>query len=214
MANLVQLKDVRVEFRGRQILEGVSLSVESGKVYGLVGANGSGKSVLLKVICGLLRPSGGEVSFDKTLLQKGRVFPSDFGVMIDGPGYMPFSSGFSNLWDLAQINRKIGREQVEKAMRIWGLDPGSRKAVRRYSLGMKQKLGLAQALMESPRVLVLDEPFNALDQRSSESLQQILRASAESGVTVIFTSHNRADIDDLAERVYAIENETVVLEGR
>lgn len=214
MAQVVELKNVGIEFRGRSLLHEVNLKIESGRAYGLIGPNGSGKSVLLRVISGLMRATTGDAVFDETILPRGRSFPDRFGVLIDGPGYMPFSSGFANLWDLARINGRISKQDVKSEMEFWNLDPSSKKAVRKYSLGMKQKLGLAQAFMEQPKVLILDEPFNALDQKSASKLHARLQELLAGGVAIVFTSHNHSDIDELAEVVYEISEETVVAARR
>jgi ABC-2 type transport system ATP-binding protein len=206
---VLQVSNVWKSFRDVDLLRDINFQLETGRTYGLVGANGSGKSVLLKIICGFLRPDKGEVSIDAKYLSKGRTFPSDFGVIINGPAYLPNETGLDNLLRLAKIRKIITPDQVAKAMTEVGLNSDSRVHVRKYSLGMKQKLALAQALMENPSVLVLDEPLNALDVESVEHVKSLLRVRQNNGVTVLFTSHVAADVTDLSDVILRIENRSI-----
>lgn len=205
----LQLIDVAKSFRGRTLYRDVNLTLDTGRCYGLAGPNGVGKSVLLRIACGFTRPDSGRVEINPDYLAGGRTFPDRFGVLIDGPSYLAGISGRRNLQQLAAIRGRIGPREIDATMESLGLDPDNRDRVARYSAGMKQKLGLAQALMEEPRVLLLDEPFTALDQASSASLTRILRERLEQGVTILFTSHHAEEMSELAEKVFTIDDETL-----
>lgn len=202
---IIQFRDVEKSFHGIPLYTGVNLVVEPGELLAVVGPNGSGKSVLFRLMCGFLKPDAGSVEIDPAYLSKGREFPERFGVVIDRPGYLAHRTGLQNLIELASIRKIIGEDEVRDTMQLLGLDPNLKQKVRRYSLGMKQKLAIAQALMEKPDVLILDEPFNALDAASVIMLKEHLKTLNDSGVTIVFSSHNQSDIDDLAKRRLRIE---------
>lgn len=207
----LELKNVSKRFGHRTILEDVSLSVERGKTVGLVGANGSGKSVLFKILCGFERPDQGNVYVrGKELGKNGQDFPDNIGVFINSPGFIGIYSGFENLKFLADIKGKIGEKEIEAAMEKVGLDPGDKTKVEHYSLGMKQKLGLAQAMMEGQDILVLDEPFNALDYKMYEDVKTIIRMLKAEDKTIFLTSHHFKDIEQLCDQVYFIEDGRLV----
>lgn len=201
---VVQLENVTKSFKGTLLFENVSAIFEPGRIYGIVGHNGSGKSVLFKMMCGFMAPDSGDVIVDPRFMSKDRTFPEEFGVIIDRPGYLPQKTGLDNLRDLARIRDVIGDDEIRASMERVGLPPGTKQAVRNYSLGMKQKLALAQAIMEDPQVLLLDEPFNALDSDSVDRVRNLLREYREDGRTIIFTSHNKEDMDLLADHVFRI----------
>lgn len=207
MSSYIEMRNVSKAFSHRTILEDVSFSAERGKVIGLVGANGSGKSVLFKILCGFEKPDKGSVFVrGEELGVNGRDFPADMGVLINSPGFIGIYSGFQNLKFLADICGKIGEREIREAMNKVGLDPDNYTKVDAYSLGMKQKLGLAQAIMEGQDILVLDEPFNALDYRTYEDVKTIIRMLHAEGKTIFLTSHRYKDIEQLCDQVYAIEN--------
>ncbi|MCZ4066908.1 ABC transporter ATP-binding protein [Microbacterium sp. H37-C3] len=210
MNNVVEVRDVSVTLGGIDLYRGATLNLRRGATVALTGPNGSGKSVLLKVICGFVTPDSGSVWIDPSLLSSRRTFPERFGIAIDGPAYIPGRTGLQNLLELARIRRQITVEDVRAAMMRVGLDPDAKQKVRNYSLGMKQKLSLAQALMEKPEVLLLDEPFNALDKSSVERVTEILRAERERGTTILFTSHSERDVHTLADEVFRVEEQRLV----
>lgn len=213
--SVISLRSVSKKFKGNVLFDELSAEFEQGRTYGLVGPNGSGKSVLFKMICGFLLPDAGSVWIDPKFMAPKRAFPDRFGIMIDGPAFLPGLTGKQNLVDLAAIRNTIGEAEVREILALVGLDPDSPQKARNYSLGMKQKLGIAQALMESPDVLLLDEPFNGLDLASVGNIKKLLRQRQEDGVTIIFTSHNREDIDELSEVTLLIsENRITELAGR
>jgi ABC-2 type transport system ATP-binding protein len=206
---IVSIREISKRYKGMLLFESVSFEMTEGRTYGLVGSNGSGKSVLLKIICGFERPDSGEVEIDSRYLSARRTFPDKFGITINGPAYLPGLSARNNLLELSRIRRRIGVEQINQVMSSLGLDPESRTHVRSFSQGMKHKLALAQALMEEPEVLVLDEPFNALDVESVFAVKALLRDQQQRGTTIIFTSHHAEDIDDLSDEVLQISDRSV-----
>ena len=207
MSSYIELRKVSKSFGHRRILREVSLSVERGKTVGLVGANGSGKSVLFKILCGFEKPDKGDGYVrGRQLGKNGRDFPDNMGVFINSPGFIGIYSGFQNLKFLADIQGRIGEEEIAEAMDKVGLDPSDKTKVAHYSLGMKQKLGLAQAIMEVQDILILDEPFNALDYKTYEDVRTIIRMLKAEGKTIFLTSHRYKDIDQLCDQVYSIED--------
>lgn len=206
MNTFIKLEHVSKSFGQRTILEDISLAVSQGQTVGLVGANGSGKSVLFKILCGFEKPDKGSVFVGGGCLGKGRDFPDNVGVFINSPGFIGIYDGFRNLKFLADIKSCIGDEQIKEAMRKVGLDPDNKTKVDNYSMGMKQKLGIAQAIMENQDILVLDEPFNALDYRTYEDIKSIIRELKAEGKTIFLTSHHYEDIEQLCDQIYTIEN--------
>ena len=198
-------------FGDRAIFQDVSFRLLKGEHIGLVGANGSGKSVLFKILCGFERPDSGQVLIRGKQLGKGRDFPEHVGVFINSPGFVGIYSGLQNLKFLAAIQGKIGEREIREAMLKVGLDPENKTKVDNYSLGMKQKLGLAQAIMENQDILVLDEPFNALDYQTYEEMKQMLLELKAEGKTMFLTSHHYQDIELLCDQVYLIENHKIAL---
>jgi ABC-2 type transport system ATP-binding protein len=203
---VIALREVSKNFRNATALRNVTLEIEEGQTYGLVGPNGSGKSVLLKLMCGFLIPDAGEVTIDPRYLDRRRTFPDRFGVTINGPGYIAGVTARQNLAELAAIRKRASLDDISRMLLTVGLDPDSKQRVRAFSMGMKQKLSLAQAFMEDPAVLILDEPFNALDEASVIVIKNYLRDQKAAGTTIVFTSHQREDVDELADAVFQIRN--------
>ncbi len=203
--NIIELEHVSKSFGRRQVLRDVSLAVEEGSTVGIVGANGSGKSVLFQLICGFYAPDAGTVRVRGEVLGRGRDFPENIGVLINAPGFIAMDTGLQNLRYLAGIRGVIGDTEIRAAMRKVGLDPEDRTRVEHYSLGMKQKLALAQAVMEDQDILLLDEPFNALDFKTYNDTKELLRVLRAEGKTILLTSHNYEDIEALCGRVYMLE---------
>ena len=206
MNTIIKLENVSKSFGHKKILNDITLSVEKGQTIGLVGANGSGKSVLFKIICGFEKPDEGTVLVGEKYLQKGNDFPENVGVFINSPGFIGIYDGFKNLKFLADIKGNISDEDIKETMLKVGLDPENKTKVDNYSLGMKQKLGIAQAIMENQEILVLDEPFNALDYRTYEDIKAIIRELKAEEKTILLTSHHYEDIEQLCDKVYIIEN--------
>lgn len=211
--NIIELVNVSKSFRGVPLLKEVNMNFEKGKIYGITGPNGSGKSVLFKLICRFIQPSEGEINIHPDFLMKGNDFPSNFGILIDRPGYIASLTGFENLKRWAEIQQKIGDKEIRETMKKFGLDPHAKQKMKDYSLGMKQKIALAQAIMENQQVLILDEPFNALDADSVNKVRLLLQQFKQEGKTIILTSHNQEDIDLLCTEVYEINNQSVKLKN-
>lgn len=203
---IVTLENVRRTFRGTTVIERADAAFTRGTAHAIIGPNGSGKTVLLRLITGLIRPDEGAVRWGAPIADRGRYIPGRIGAVIDRPAYLPFASGLDNLRDLARILGEIDDDAVRAAMDAVGLDHSLRTHVRSYSLGMKQKLGIAQAIMEAPDLLVLDEPFNALDTASVDRMRDLLSSKVAAGTTLIFTSHNEADVRALATQRWAVED--------
>ena len=205
MDNMIRVINVTKKFRKMTILDDVSLEIPKGKICGLVGHNGSGKTVLMKIICGFVTPDSGEVWVGGNRIGRDCDFPDDIGVIIENPGFSPYLSGFKNLKSLASIRRRIDDEQIRQAMLLVGLDPDDKKWVSKYSLGMRQRLGIAQAFMENQAVLVLDEPMNGLDTDSVEQVREILLELKKAGKTIVIASHNKEDIEVLCDEVFEMK---------
>lgn len=204
MKPIISLDQVSKSFSGRRVLSDVSLDVEKGSTVGIVGANGSGKSVLFNIICGFLPPDSGQVYVRGKALGKGRDFPENVGVLINSPGFIGLNTGLQNLRYLAGIRGVAGEKEIRSAMQKTGLDPEDKTKVEHYSMGMKQKLGIAQAIMEDQDILILDEPFNALDYKTYNDTKEIIRILQAEGRTILMTSHNYDDLETLCTHIYAI----------
>ena len=205
MSTIIELDRVSKAFSRRRILDAVTLTIEAGHTVGIVGSNGSGKSVLFQIICGFLTPDSGTVRVRGNVLGGSRDFPENMGVLINSPGFISLDTGLQNLRYLAGIRGLIGDREIRSAMKKVGLDPDDRTRVEHYSLGMKQKLGLAQAIMEGQDILILDEPFNALDYKTYNDVKEIIRTLQAEWKTILMTSHNYEDIETLCNEVYVLE---------
>ena len=188
-----------------QILININVEFEQGRIHGLVGRNGSGKTMLMKCICGFVKPTSGEVIIDGKYIGKDCDFPQNVGIIIETPGFIPYYSGYKNLKLLANLNKKINIVQIKKAMEQVGLDPDLKRHVRKYSLGMRQRLGLAQAIMENPDLLILDEPMNGLDKEGVNDMRKYLLNLKEKGKTILIASHSAEDIEILCDTVHEMD---------
>lgn len=206
---MIELIDVSVRFKKEIILEEVNLNLEKGKIIGFIGTNGSGKSVLFKTICGYIVPNEGKVVIQGKRLHRGYDFPDNMGILIEKPGFFWHTSAFKNLKYLADINKKIGDDEIKEAMNKVGLDCNLKKHVGKYSIGMKQRLGIAQAIMENPDIVVLDEPMNGLDTEGVELIRNLLINLKKEKKTIIISSHYMEDIKILCDEVYKVENKRV-----
>ena len=202
---IIAVENVMKRYGTQTVLKDVSVSFEKGKIHGIIGRNGSGKTVLFKCICGFITPDGGRVLVDGKQIGKDVDIPKDLGLIIENPGFLPNYSAFRNLKFLAMLQKKITDEDIRETLRKVGLDPESRKWVGKYSLGMRQRLGIAQAIMEDPAILVLDEPFNGLDKHGVEEMRTLLLELKEQGKTILLASHNSEDIRLLCDRVYEMD---------
>lgn len=205
MSSIIEVKNVSKRFKEHQVLSDVSLSIEEGTICGLVGLNGSGKTVLMKVICGFVIPESGSVFVRGKQIGKDCDFPENVGAIIENPGFSQYISGFQNLKNLASIQKKIDDKRIREVMTQMGLDPNNKKWVAKYSLGMRQRLGIAQAIMEYQDILILDEPMNGLDKQGVADVRDILLELKKEGKTILLASHNQSDIDVLCDVVYEMD---------
>ncbi len=202
----VEVKDVDLRIKKDTILQGVNISLEKEKIYGIVGRNGSGKTMLMKCICGFVRPTKGEIYVDGKRIGKDVDFPQNVGIIIETPGFIPYYSGYRNLKILAGLRKKIGKEEIMETLDLVGLKGAENKLVRKYSLGMRQRLGLAQAMMEKPDIYILDEPMNGLDNEGVEEMRSILLNLRKEGKTILLVSHNSEDINVLCDKIFEMEH--------
>ncbi len=198
---LITISNVDLTIGKTHILKNINISFGEGKIHGLIGRNGSGKTMLMKCICGFIKPTSGEITVNGKRVGKDVDFPKDMGIIIETPGFIPYYSGYKNLKLLADLTGKIGKAEIIQSMRQVGLDPNLKRHVRKYSLGMRQRLGLAQAIMEDPSILILDEPFNGLDKDGVSEMRGYLLELKQRGKTMLICSHSAEDIDVLCDTV-------------
>ena len=205
METCIEVQNVVKRFRDQVVLKNVLISFEKGKIHGIVGRNGSGKTVLFKCICGLMHPEEGVILVNGKRVGRDVDMPEDIGAIIEAPGFLPNYSGYKNLRFLANIRRKIGKEEILNVLKTVGLDPESHKHVGKYSLGMRQRLGIAQAIMEDPEILILDEPMNGLDNAGVQDIRALLLGLKTQGKTILLASHNHEDIAALCDTVHEMD---------
>lgn len=201
MAEAVKLVKVSKSFGKERVLKEISHSFETGKIHGIVGFNGSGKTVMFKCICGFLKPDSGYVNVQGKQIGKEVDFPKSLGMIIESPGFLPHLSGYVNLKRLANLQKIIGKEEVMDAITRVGLDPCSKKKVGQYSLGMRERLGIAQAIMENQELLILDEPFNGLDKRGVTDVCRLFEELREQGKTILLAAHNMPDMEGFCDTI-------------
>ena len=204
--SFIQVNDIVLRFKKDILLDHVSYQCEQGKIHGIVGRNGSGKTLLMKCICGFIRPNEGHIYVRDKEIGKDIDFTPDTGIIIETPGFIPYYSGYRTLKVLAAINNRISRKDIENAMYQVGLDPTMKKRVATYSLGMRQRLGIAQAIMEDPSLIILDEPFNGLDKHGVEEMREYFLSLKKKGKTILLTSHNTEDIEYLCDTVVEMDH--------
>ena len=207
---MIIIENATKKFGTQTVLNNVSLTLEDGKIYGFVGQNGCGKTVLFKSICGFIYLDRGTITVDGKVIGKDIDIIKDAGIIIESPGFLPNYSAFKNLKFLTMIKDNIGDEQIKSTLISVGLDPESKKVVGKFSLGMRQRLGIAQAIMEKPHILILDEPMNGLDKRGVEDIRKILMDLKKKGKLILLASHNPLDIDILCDCVYELDAGTIV----
>lgn len=208
----IEIKNITKEFKDIKVLDSVNITLEEGKIYGFVGHNGSGKSVLLKIICAFYEPTSGEVLFDGKNIITENSYPPDTRALIEKPNFLPDLTGKENLQILARIQNKIGEKEINTALKKVGLEKNANKQYHKYSLGMKQKLGIAQVLMEDPKIMILDEPFNGLDEESAKNIRNILLEEKKKGKLIIIATHIKEDIEVLCDEVYKFNDGVVTRE--
>ena len=211
---IIEIKGVSKNFRGVEVLKDVTMTLESGHVYGFIGHNGSGKTVLLKLICAFLEPATGEILFNGKNIIKNNEYPPSTRALIERPTFISELSGKENLELLAKIQKKVGNKEIEEALRKVGLEKEKDKLYYKYSLGMKQKLGIAQVLMEDSQILILDEPFNGLDEESTKKIREILLEEKKKGKLIILATHFKEDIELLCDELYKFDDGVVTKEKK
>lgn len=198
------------KIKGTTVLDNISYEFTSGNIYGIVGKNGSGKTMLLRELAGLIHPTEGTVKVDGRQLHHDISFPPNLGLIIEKPEFINSLTGFENLKLLAEIKHIASDETIRDFMKMFSLDPASKQSMKKYSLGMKQKIGVIQAVMENPDLLILDEPFNALDEDSVELLRELLRQYQKAGKLIIITSHHKEDIDSICNHILMLQEGKLV----
>lgn len=202
----IRMMNVNKTIKKRPILNGINLSLTGGKIYGFFGRNGSGKTMLFRSICGLIKPTTGEIYVFNKKLGSDISFPESLGVIIEAVGFWPQFTGLENLKIIASIKNIIDEEQIKKSIARLELDPDDKRNYSKYSLGMKQRLGIAQAIMEQPDLIILDEPTSSIDEEGVELVRRILLEEKERGATILIASHNKEDIEYLADEKFKMEN--------
>lgn len=201
----IEVQNVTKEFKETVAVNNVSVSFEQGKIHGIVGRNGSGKTVLFKCICGLFPITSGEITVLGQSIGDGKQVPKSLGAIIETPGFLPNCTGYRNLYYLMELSGKADKRRIRSVIRQVGLDPDSKKHVGKYSMGMRQRLGLAQALMEDPELLILDEPMNGLDKSGVDEMRQLLLQLKEQGKTILIASHNPDDVSILCDTIHEMD---------
>ncbi len=207
---MIEIKNYTKILKGNAVLKNINLILKNGKVYGFSGINASGKTMLMRAICGLIKPTEGEVIIDGKLLGRDMSFPESVGALIENPSFNDSMTAYKNLELLASIKGIATKEDITNALTEVGLNPEDRRKYRKFSLGMKQKLGIACAIMENPRLLILDEPLNALDTDAVARVGRIVARFREQGAIVILACHSKADLDALSDEIIYIENGEIV----
>lgn len=200
----IVIQNLTKTIKGTAVLDHISLQMENGTVYGLQGKNGSGKTMLMRAICGLILCEEGSIEIDGKVMGKEISFPESIGVLIENPAFLSNYTGFQNLQLLASIRRTAGEQQIRQALEDVGLNPNDKRKYRKYSLGMKQRLGIACAIMENPAIVVLDEPFNALDASGVEMIKRVILRLKESGTLVILACHDLEDLEFLSDKIFVM----------
>jgi len=206
----IKIEDLSKQIKGALILDKVSITLTSGKIYGLRGKNGSGKTMLMRAMAGLLIPDSGSVIINGKTLHKDISFPESIGILIENPSFLPQYTGFKNLKLLAGLTGGISDEDIKTALDRVGLDPEDKRTYRKYSLGMKQKLGIANAIMGEPDIIILDEPINALDEESVKKIKKVLLEIRDKDKLIIIACHDREELEYLSDIIYEIKDGSIV----
>ena len=201
----VSVHKVNKYFGNEQVLKDIFLELEKGKIHGIIGRNGSGKTVLMKCICGFLRPTSGAVKVFGKFIGSDCDFAPNTGMLIETPGFLTHETGMNNLVWLSKLGKGASKERISELIRLVGLDPAMKKKVGQYSLGMRQRLGIAQALLDDPSLLILDEPMNGLDKTGVRDIRALLLSLKEQGKTILLASHFAQDIDELCDTVHEMD---------
>lgn len=206
------LENISKKIKKKVILSDISIELENSKIYGFVGRNGSGKTMLFRAVCGLMKLDSGRILLDDKELHKDMEILPNTGLIIENAGLYNEYTGLKNLQILANINKKIGEDEIRETLIRVGLDPCDKRTVKKYSLGMKQRLIIAQAIMEKPDIILLDEPTNALDESGVSEVRKIIQEEKKRGAIILIASHNKDDIKLLSDKVFYMENGAIVKE--
>lgn len=206
MGVYIRVENLTKIIKNNTILKDINLNLEEGKIYGFRGKNGSGKTMLFRAICGLIRATEGQVVINNEVLGKDISFPREIGILIENPSFLNELTGYKNLEYLANIKKIIGNKEICSAIESVGLDSKDKRKYKKYSLGMKQRLGIAQAIMESPKIIILDEPTNALDTDGVILLNQILKEYKEKNHIILLANHDKEELENIADEIFLIEN--------
>lgn len=206
----IQINQVVKRFRSFAALDHITISFEQGKIHGIIGRNGSGKTVLFKCICGFMYPEEGEILVGGKRIGKDCSIAENVGIIIENPGFLPNYSGYKNLLFLAGLSQEVRKERIREVLRLVGLDQAGNKHVSKYSMGMRQRLGIAQAIMEDPSILILDEPMNGLDNQGVEDMRKLFLKLKEEGKTILIASHNKEDIAALCDTVIEMDHGKII----
>lgn len=206
MNHTIEVKNVYKSFKNIEVLHDVSLQADAGSICGIIGRNGSGKTVLFKCICGFLQTDRGEIQIEGKAVGKDKSILSNLGIIIESPGFLRHYSGYKNLEFLMGLNGKADREKINAVLDLVGLAEQKNKKVGKYSMGMRQRLGIAQAIMEEQNILILDEPMNGLDNQGVEDIRKLLLKLKEKGTAILLASHNQEDIRQLCDFVYEMDS--------
>lgn len=200
----IEVKNLSKKIKGTTVLDDITVRFDSGKIYGLRGKNGSGKTMLMRAICGLIRPTNGTIDIDGKILGKDMSFPENVGVLIENPAFISKYTGFKNLKVLASIQNKISDNEIEQILSEIGLEPHDKRVYRKYSLGMKQRLGIACALMENPEIVLLDEPINALDENGILLVRELLLKAKKRNAIIIVACHDKEELKFLSDEIFTL----------
>ncbi len=209
---MIRIENMSKKIRGRTVLDGIDHTFRDGMTYGLKGINGSGKTMLMRAVGGLIYPTQGRVLIDGKELGKEISFPEDIGLLIENPAFLDAYTGYGNLELLASLNGRAGDEEIREILEKVGLDPDDTRKYRKYSLGMKQRLGIAAAFLEKPKILLLDEPFNALDTDGVARFSRLIREGQERGALIIMSCHEEGKLEEFADVILHMENGRIVRE--
>ena len=205
----IELKNLSKNFDKNKVIDNINITFTEGNIYGLYGRNGSGKSVIMKLICGFLIPTEGQILFDGIDFNANDEYPNSLRAVIERPSFFPNLTGYENLKLLAKIQNKISDKEIIESLKIVNLINEKDKKFSKYSLGMKQKLAIAQAIMEDPKIIILDEPFNGIEEKTVSKLIKYLKEEKQKGKIIIFSTHIKEDLDNLADKIYKIENGSI-----
>ncbi|MFX0548270.1 ATP-binding cassette domain-containing protein [Hathewaya histolytica] len=206
----LKVENLSKEIKNTKVLNNINLKLSKGRIYGFRGKNGSGKTMLFRALCGLIKPTEGKIEINGQVLGEHISFPESVGVIIEYPGFLPNLTGYENLKLISEINNKVGYKEIKEIISAVGLDPENRKKFKKYSLGMKQRLGIAQALMENPELIILDEPTNALDSDAVGLIKELLINMKKNNKLILIASHDKEELEFLSDEIFYIEDGSIV----